>query len=95
MQTVQVVIGRLLEELFAQLLERTLALRRLDCVLIYERAAPTVLAVGLSRASRGWRHITELVRRRLEAAGLSGSLTGLRLVASETARWRPGQMDLF
>jgi protein ImuB len=95
LQAAQAVTGRLLDELFAQLVGRTLALRRVDCVLIYEQASPTVLAVGLSRASRAWRHVRELVRRRLETADLSPGLIGLRLVARETSRWKPGQIDLF
>ena len=89
------VVARLLEELFAQLRDRTLALRCVDCVLIYEGASPTVLAIGLSTASRAWRHIHELVARRVETADFSRGLVGLRLVARETARFKPGQIDLF
>jgi protein ImuB len=94
-QAVQVVVAKLLEELFAQLLQRTLALRRIDCVLVYERVPPTVLKISLSLASRAWRHITELVERRLETVDLSPGLVAVRLVAQETSRWKPGQMDLF
>ncbi|MFQ5806501.1 MAG: DNA polymerase Y family protein [Phycisphaerae bacterium] len=95
LQAVQAAVAQLLEELFAQLLERTLALRRLDCVLTYEQVPPTVLKIGLSRASRAWRHVAELVQRRLEPAGLSGNLIGVQLVARETSRFKPGQIDLF
>jgi len=94
-QTIQVVAAQLLEALFTQLRQRTLALQRIDCVLIHEHAPPAVLAISLSRASRAWRHIGELVRRRLETADLSAGLVGLRLVARETSRFRPGQIDLF
>jgi protein ImuB len=95
LETIQAVVARLLEELFAQLHDRTLALRRVDCVLVYEGASPTVLAIGLSTASRAWRHIHELVARRVETVDFSGGLIGLRLVARETARFKPGQIDLF
>jgi protein ImuB len=95
LETIQVVVARLLEELFAQLRDRTLALRRVDCVLIYESTSPTVLAIGLSTASRAWRHIHELVARRVETVDFSHELIGLRLVARETSRFKPGQIDLF
>ncbi|MBU0617509.1 MAG: DNA polymerase Y family protein [Planctomycetes bacterium] len=95
LETIQAVVARLLEELFAQLRDRTLALRRVDCVLIYEGASPTVLAIGLSAASRAWRHIHELVARRVETADFSRGLIALRLVACETSRFKPGQIDLF
>jgi protein ImuB len=95
LETIQVVVARLLEELFAQLRDRTLALRRVDCVLIYEDASPTVLAIGLSTASRAWRHIHELVTRRLETADFSRGLIALRLIARETALFKAGQIELF
>lgn len=94
-QALQVVVRRLLEELFAQLAERTLALRRVDCVLIHEGRPPTVLSIGLSAASRAWRHIDELVQRRLETVDVSCGISGVRLIACDTVRWRPGQIDLF
>ena len=95
LQTIHAVVAQLLEELFAQLRERTLALRRVDCVLIYEDAPPSVLAIGLSAASRAWGHIRELVARRLETADFSRALNGLRLVGRETSRFKPGQINLF
>ena len=93
--TLQAVVGRLLAELFDKVTQAVLALRRLDCVLVFERATPTVLEIGLSRSSRAWRHVEQLVRRRLEAVDLSAGVLGVRLVAAETARWQPGQIDLF
>jgi protein ImuB len=95
LKTVLILVARLLEELFAQLRDRTLALRRVDCVLIHEDAPPTVLAINLSTASRAWRHIHELVARRLETADFSHGLSALRLIARETARFKPGQIELF
>ncbi len=85
----------LLEEVFAQLGRRELALRRLECVLHYEDAGPVVVAVSLSRASRQRRHVAELLRQRLERLDLSPRVVGLTLVARETSRFRGGQGELF
>jgi protein ImuB len=93
--TLQVVAGRLLDDLFAQLVKKSRALHRVDCTLVYENAPPTVLKISLSRASRAWKHIAELVRRRLEAVGLADALLGVRITAAETSRFEPGQIDLF
>jgi protein ImuB len=91
----QPVVARLLTELFVQLRRADLALRQLDCVLRFERAAPRTLSIGLSRPSRSVKHTGELLEQRLERVDLSAGVCGVRLLARETARWRAGQVELF
>jgi len=87
--------GRLLEQLSVEIVQRGLAVCRLDCVLVHERQPPTALRIGLSRPSRAWKHVAELLCRRLERVDLSPGVTGLSLIAAQTARWRGGQGELF
>ncbi|MBU0638615.1 MAG: DNA polymerase Y family protein [Planctomycetes bacterium] len=93
--TVQVAAERLLEAVFAQVLQRELGLRRLECVLYYERVPPVALSLGMSRTSRAREHIAELLRRRLEGVDVGDGLSGLKVIARETARWQAGQGELF
>ncbi len=65
------VVERLLAEVLSPLRARALAARRVECVLYYERAAPRLLAVGLSRATHDHRHVAELLRQRLEQVDLN------------------------
>jgi len=85
----------LLSELFTQLGQRDLALRRLDCVLYFEHMPPRVLSIALSRPSRSTAHVQQLLAQRLEPIDLFAGVCGLMLVAQETAHWRPGQVELF
>ncbi len=93
--TIEQVTKRLLADLYRQLAQRVLAVARVDCLLTFEDAAPRVLEVGLSRATQSWRHVTALVCRRLETVDFSPGLSGLRLVAARTERFRCGQIELF
>ena len=86
---------QLLADVFRQLRERELALRRLDCVVYYERTPPQVVSIGLARASREERHIAQLLVQRFEQVDLAPGVTGLLLVARETSRWHAGQIELF
>jgi len=95
LQPLQSVAGRLLEQVFEQVLQGDLALRRIDCVLYYERVPPTVLSIGLSRASRSREHVGELLKQRLEGVDPTPGVCGLMLVARETSRWKGGQGELF
>jgi protein ImuB len=94
-ETVHVVTERLLAELFAQLERRSGALRRLECVLYFEDAAPRVLTVQLSRASRQGAHVAQLLLPRLEQVDRTRGVVGLMLMARETARHSGGQGGLF
>ncbi len=95
LEPLQSVAGRLLEQVFEQLLQGDLALRQIDCVLYYERVPPTVLSIGLSRASRSRQHVGELLKQRLEGVDPTPGVCGLMLVARETSRWRGRQGELF
>ncbi len=92
---IQSVAEDLLERVCAALLLRDLAARRLDCALIFDRAVPQVVRVGLSRASRQRGHMLELLRQRLERIDPSAGVCGVRLTASETERWRAEQGELL
>ena len=92
---IRTVAQQLLADVFRQLRERELALRRLDCVVYYERTPPQVVSIGLARASREERHIAQLLVQRFEQVDLAPGVTGLLLVARETSRWHAGQIELF
>lgn len=63
------VAERLLAEVFAQMLPRELALRRLECAFYYEYAPPRVISIGLARACRERSHVAKLLNERLQNAG--------------------------
>jgi protein ImuB len=84
-----------LTSVLAQLARRAEALRRLDCVLYYEQAAPRVIWIGLARASRQQRHVMELLSQRLERTDIAPGVSGILLAARETSRWHGGQGELF
>ncbi|MEP0845777.1 MAG: DNA polymerase Y family protein [Phycisphaerae bacterium] len=92
---VQRIVLRLLDELLARLVQRGLALRRLDCVLVFEHAPPVAQSVRLSRGTRARCHVSELVLRRLEHTALGTGVVGVRLVARDAPRWQPAQGELF
>ncbi len=94
-QAVSQTAGQLLADVLAQLRQRATAVRRLECILYYERAAPLVVSLGLARASREQAHIQELLTQRLEQADLTPGVMGLLLLARETSRWPGDQGDLF
>ena len=94
-QTIAAVAERLLADLFKQLQQRQAAVRRLECILYYERVPPRVLAISLARASREQRHVATLLGQRLEPVDLTAGVTGLVLVARETSRWHDVQGELF
>lgn len=105
-QTLLSIADQLLAELFEQLGQRSAALRRLDCVLYYERARPRVVSIRLARASHTSRHVAALLRERLERTGwtpadtLLGTaqptgVTAVLLIARQTARRSTLQADLF
>jgi len=91
----QRVAGELLEIVYAQVRARDAALRQIDCVLPREHAPPTALCVRLSRASRAWKRVTELVQRRLETIDLGAGVLGVAVLARETTRWHGVQGELF
>jgi protein ImuB len=94
-QAISQTAGQLLAGVLAQLRQRATAVRRLECILYYECAAPLVISIGLARASRELAHIQELLAQRLERVDLTPGVMGLLLLARETARWPGGQGDLF
>ena len=94
-RAIQSVVKKLLNDVFAQVLEQERALRRIDCAVYYENAPPALLSVGLSRASRSQTHVGELLARRLEEVDPSPGVSGLMLTAHETSLWKPEQAELF
>jgi protein ImuB len=94
-QAISQAAGRLLEDVLGQLRQRAAAVRRLECALYYERAAPLVVSIGLARASREQAHIQELLTQRLERVDLTPGVMSLLLLARETSRCPGGQGDVF
>jgi protein ImuB len=94
-QSIALVAERLLAVVFEQLRRREEALRRLECVIYYERVAAFSFSIGLARASREQSHVKKLLRQRLERADVTPGVMGLMLVARETSRWHGGQGGLF
>ncbi|MCG3127820.1 MAG: Protein ImuB [Phycisphaerae bacterium] len=92
---VQEAAGKLLAALVAQVVRQGQALRRLDCVLTFERVAAVRVVVRLSRGSQRVKHVEELLRRRLEVVDCSPGVIGILLSASETLAWRAAQAELF
>ncbi|RMF80148.1 MAG: DNA polymerase Y family protein [Planctomycetota bacterium] len=94
-QTIRFVLQRLLNDLYAQLERRDLALRGLQCVMTCEDRAPAVQTISLSHASRSWRHVSSLAVERVAQLDPTPGVCGLRLIACETTRWRGVQNHLF
>lgn len=94
-QTILAAAEHLLAGVFQQLRRRELALRRLECVIYYDRLTPRVISVGLARASRRQAHVATVLAQRLEQIDATPGVTGLMLVAQETTRFRGGQGELF
>lgn len=92
---IQAAAGDLLIRLIAEVVQRGQALRRLDCVLTFERVAAVRVVVRLSHGSRRGKHVEELLWRRLEAVDCSPGVIGILLAASETSAWRGAQGELF
>ncbi len=86
---------QMLDEIADQLQRCGLGVQCLELVVYHEHAPPVTLRVNLSRPSRAWQHIDELIRGRIESSDLGSGITGLLLLARRTARWQPGQGDLF
>ncbi len=95
------VLAAALDRLLAEVLERVVraggALRRLDCVLYYERCPPQVVTVELARAVRAAERVRPLLAQRLETVGpvADEGVIGAALVARQTSRWRGTQGELF
>ena len=94
-QVILMVAEVLLAEVFAQVRRREAALRRLDCGVYYEDAAPRMISIGLARASRQREHVTKLLAQRLEQVDLTPGITELMLIARETSRYHGDQGTLF
>lgn len=75
-QAISAIAERLLAEIFAQMLPRELALRRLECVLYYEYAPPRVISIGLARACRERPHVAKLLDERLRDVGRAMPASG-------------------
>jgi protein ImuB len=82
-------LGQLLDEL-AERLQETLAsrhqgARQVECLLHHEGSPPTRIVVSLSRPSRSPRHLSVLLRTRLEETRVEGPVSAVRLrvIASE------------
>ncbi len=88
---------RLLDEVLGRVVRAGGALRRLECVLYYERCPPQVVAVGLTRAVRTAERVRPLLAQRLEAVdpAAGAGVLGVALVARQTSRWRGTQGELF
>lgn len=94
-QMIRAVAEQLLADVHGQVSRAGGALRRLECVLYFERGGPRVMSIALARASRRQQHVTQLLVQRLEQVDLTPGVIGLMLVARETSRYRGGQGDLF
>lgn len=92
---VAAVVQQLWADVYAQVLQRGRALRRLQCVVYYQMVAPRVVTVGLSRASRTAAHVAELLARRVEQVDVAPGVTALVLRALQTTRFVGAQFDLF
>lgn len=99
------VVRRLMEDVCGRVVERGLALRKVECLLApgerigesqaAQRREPLVLAVALSRPVRVSAHVYALLHAKLEPVDLTAGFAGVRVVATETVPWTPGQVDLF
>lgn len=93
--TVRAAADALLRELLDDVARSGRALRRIDCLLYYAHRPATRFSIGLSRGSRSFRHVAELLSRRLENVDLGPGVAALTLAARETSPWRPPQAELF
>jgi protein ImuB len=96
------VARRLVERVCGCVIERGLALRKVECLLApgerargLRRGEPLVLAVGLSRPVRVSAHVYALLHARLEQVDLTAGFAGVRVVATQTVPWTPVQVDLY
>jgi len=88
-------VDLLLRELFLQMQQRNRALRQLECILYGPHRPPRVLSIEFVRPCRAQKHVAALLKQRLERVRLSEGVSGLAVVARQTAPWRPEQADLF
>lgn len=95
LRAIQAALSDLLQTVLDEVLRAEAVIRKLDCVLYCENAAPVMISIGLSRGSRSRRHIWELIEKRLERVDLSAGICAIVLTARETSPWRAAQGDLY
>jgi protein ImuB len=88
-------VDLLLRELFLQMQRRNLALRQLECILYGPRRPPRVLSIEFVRPCRREKHAAAMLKQRLERVLLTEGVSGLAVVARQTAPWHAEQADLF
>ena len=94
-QTLDAVIGRLLDELLDRLRPRQLGIQRLLCSLELVIGGPLHFAVELLRPSLSLRHLSELARLHLERLEIPAEVAGVTLEATRVAPLEFHQGHMF
>jgi protein ImuB len=89
------ILDQLVERLQEALTSRQQGARQIECVLHHGVAPPTRIEVSLSRPGRSPRHLSLLLRTRLEEARLEGPVAALSLRVSVAERLVDVQGDLL
>ncbi len=92
---VLLVLDQLTERLQEALARRRQGARQVECVLHHEGAPPRRIAVGLSRPSRSPRHLSLLLRTRLEDVRIEGPVAAVSLRVVLAERLADTQGDLL
>jgi protein ImuB len=97
LDVLSLVLDQLAERLQEALTRRYQGARQIECLLHHEpgNASPTRIEVSLSRPSRSPRHLSLLLRTRLEEARLEGPVSALSLRVSAAERLADTQGDLL
>ena len=95
LEVVLAALQHVVAALCEQLVAGGVAARGVLCVVYFAECEPASAWVGLSRPSREAGHLHALLAPHIERIAPSAGASGLRLTATETARWRAVQEDLF
>ena len=87
--------SRLLGQLLDLLSPKRLGTRHLECRFELENQTSRSLSLRLCEATNDPRHVTELLRFRLERLRLSSSVVGLRMEAMDVLPLEASQMEFF
>lgn len=92
---IQMVAARMVEQLLKDVVRRGMSLRRLECLLYFQRTSPRVASLVLARGTRTAAIILKLLAQRLESTNVRTGVIALAVAVREVVEWRPGQGDLF
>jgi protein ImuB len=95
LDTLGLVLDQLAEQLQEALARRQQGARQVECLLHHEAAPPVRVVVSLSQPSRSPRHLSLLLRTRLEEARLEGPVAALDLRVLVAERLTDTQGDLL